>query len=296
MRIFSAGGLTFDTLIFLDKLPQPIPQTIFAKGSETLIGGTGAGKALALNRLFEQSMFHSMLGNDKSGKNIKSAFKKEKLKFIYDYDSAGTEEHVNLIASDGGRISFYTKYATFDPEFNANKLEHEIKKSDIVVLNIINYCRYLIPFAKKHGKKIWCDIHDYDGKNEYHADFIKNADYIFMSSDSMPDYIEFMRSMIKAGKELVIVTHGKSGASGMDRSGNIVNLPIIDSYKYVNSNGAGDNFFAGFLYGYTKTNDMKKAMQYGTICGGLCISDTGIINGNLSAELIEKEFSKHYSS
>ena len=71
MRIFSAGGLTFDTLIFLDKLPQPIPQTIFSKGSETLIGGTGAGKALALNRLFEQTTFHAMLGNDKSGKNIK---------------------------------------------------------------------------------------------------------------------------------------------------------------------------------------------------------------------------------
>ena len=77
-------------------------------------------------------------------------------------------------------------------------------ESDYVVLNIMNYCRYLIPIAKKYNKEIWCDIHDYDGKNEYYNDFIEGADYIFMSSEYGIDYKELMRKFIGMGKKLVV--------------------------------------------------------------------------------------------
>ena len=113
------------------------------------------------------------------------------------------------------------------------KFKKIIAENDYIVLNIMNYARYLIPLAKEAGKEIWCDIHDYGGKNEYYQDFIEGADYIFMSSEVIEDYKTFMEELIKKGKKLVVCTHGKNGATAMNSSGEIVEEGIIKKYEKV---------------------------------------------------------------
>ncbi len=57
------------------------------------------------------------------------------------------------------RISIFIATATFEPDVDWQQLTVLIAQSDYVVLNIINYCRRLIPVAQSLGKSIWCDIH-----------------------------------------------------------------------------------------------------------------------------------------
>jgi len=61
-----------------------------------------------------------------------------------------------------------------------------------------------------------------------------------------------------------------------------------------NTNGAGDSFFSGFIYGFSHDYSIKKCLQFGTITAGLCITSEFITYKNISTELLEEEFKKHY--
>lgn len=149
----------------------------------------------------------------------------------------------------GERISIFINPSSDDPVIDYIKFEKELKKSAFKIINIANYCRNILPVCKKLDKEIWTDLHDYDGKSDYHHDFIDAADYIFLSSDNLPEFKPFMQKQIENNKKLIVYTHGKKGATAYTSERKWIEVPIVKSYKLNNSNGAGDSFFSGFLYG-----------------------------------------------
>jgi sugar/nucleoside kinase (ribokinase family) len=293
-KVFVAGDVTFNSLIYLDQFPQPKPQTVFSAGFHETVGGTAAGKALNLCKLGFDVTLHGLIGDDAPGERIRACFDTHDLSFIYDIDPQGTQRHVNLMDSAGRRISIYVAYATFDPEIDLARLETLLAGSDTVVLNLSNYCRRLIPLAQRHGKAIWCDVHDYDGVNEYHRDFIAGADFLQMSSDSMPDYRPFLEALIAGGKRLVICTHGKDGASALTAEGQWIETPALTGYPLRDSNGAGDSFFAGYMYGYAKNYTTPTCLRLGAICAGLCVTSSELVFPDLSPARLAQEYRQQY--
>jgi hypothetical protein len=61
-RVLVLGGLSFDTIVYLDAFPRPAAQTLKARGFHDTIGATGAGKALNLRKLGFDVTFHALLG------------------------------------------------------------------------------------------------------------------------------------------------------------------------------------------------------------------------------------------
>lgn len=294
-RMLVLGGVSFDSVIDLERLPPPVPATVFSRGFRETVGSTGAAKALNLKRLGFQTTLHALLGNDAPGQAVRAAFERENLHFVYDFDPKGTERHINLMDKEGQRISIYAAYATFEPQIDLARLEPLIMTADVIVLNIINYCRRLIPLAKRHAKPIWCDIHDYDGKNPYHQDFIEGADVLFMSDEAMPDYRSFMQTQIDAGKSLMVCTHGKRGSTALSRAGEWIETPALN-YPLVDSNGAGDSFFAGVLYGQAHEYALAKSLRLGAILGGLTVSSAELFHPDLSPTLVEAEYLRWYGT
>jgi sugar/nucleoside kinase (ribokinase family) len=293
-NIFIIGGASYNSVITLDEFPKAIPQTIHNCHFNETIGNTGAGKALSLSKLDFKITFHSLLGADLFGRKITSYLQGTNLNFIHDIDINGSERHLNIMNNKGERISIFMNPSSDVPDINYSKFEEVLKKADYAVINIANYCRNILPICKKLNKEIWTDLHDYDGKNEYHQDFIDAANYIFLSSDNLPDYKPFMIQQIENGKKLVVCTHGKGGATAYTKEGKWIKTPIINSYKMINANGAGDSFFSGFLYGFSKGYNTKKCMQFGTLTSGLCIESKMITNDRLNKSLLQKEWLKFY--
>lgn len=288
------GGVSWDTLVYLERFPEPRPQTVFSRGWHETLGSTGAGKAINLRKLGMDVSFHAMVGDDEPGRKIREAMDREGIRFWYDVDPAGTERHINLMEDGGGRISIYTSCATFQPVVALQRIEERIATHDHVVLNILNYCRRLIPAIRRSGKPIWCDIHDYDGRNEYHRDFVTAADYLFLSSDSMADYRAFMMEMIADGKQLVVCTHGRRGSTALTREGRWIETPILEDYRRVDTNGAGDSFFAGFLYAWDGGNPIDICLRMAAIVSGLCITSRELACPELTPDLAAQEYRKHY--
>lgn len=292
--IFIVGGVSYNLMIYLDAFPAPIPQTIFSQGYHETIGSTGAGKALNLMNLGFNVTLQSLIGNDEFGKQLRSYLENTSIRYQPDIDPFGTERHVNLMDSEGRRISIFIAPVSQQPEINMGQFETTLEKTDLVVLNIQNYCRYLIPTIKHHGKKIWVDLHDYDGEDTYRQDFIDAADYIQMSSERLDDYHTIMRNLIEQGKEIVVCTHGKNGSSAVNQQGDWVYLPILSQYQLVDTNGAGDSFFSGFLYGMRQGYTLKKCMQMATISSGMCITTHELYHPGINPQLLEKAYKSYY--
>ncbi len=290
------GDVTFNSLLYLDHFPQPRPQTLFSSDFRETLGGTASGKALNLHKLGLNVTLHGLIGDDAPGQFIRAYCEREGLRFLYDIDPRGTQRHVNLMDSSGGRISIYATYATSDPVMDLDRLASVIPACDGVVINLSNYCRRIIPLAERHKKPVWCDIHDYDGHNDYHREFIDHADFLTMSSDALPDYRPFMERQIAAGKQLVVCTHGRGGSTALTPDRVWIDIPALSSYEQVDTNGAGDSFFAGLLYGHVQGYDVKRCLRSGTITAGLCVTSTELAYPDLSPAVLESEYRRHYGA
>ncbi|WP_105617033.1 carbohydrate kinase family protein [Vallitalea okinawensis] len=294
-KVLIIGGTTLDSIIYLEKLPEPEPQTIHYADFNEALGSTGAGKALNLTKLNVDNTLHSIIGNDIYGDRIRKGLEEREVKFIYDIDSKGTERHVNLMDPNGQRISIFITQSSVDLSLDMERLETYIKECDLVVLNIVGYTKQLIPLIKKYNKPVWTDLHDYNFGNPYHQDYIQIADYIFVSSDNMSDYKPIMEKwIVEDGKELVVCTHGKKGSTALTKERKWIETPIVDDYQFKDANGAGDSFFSGFLYGFLKEKSIKDCLQLGTICAGLCITSNELALENLNEDLLNEEFNKHF--
>ena len=294
-RVLVIGGTTYDSLVYLNELPKAKSQTIVASSplNET-IGSTGAGKALNLTKLGVKTTLHSVIGDDEWGHKIIQGLQEANVDFVYDIDPLGTERHVNLMDSNGQRISIFATWGSAQPSLDLERLENLIIKSDVIVLNIISYTKQLIELIRKHKKPIWTDLHDYKLGNPYHVPYIEAADCIFVSSDQLPEYRAVMMKWITEGKELVVCTHGQGGATALTRDGQWIEMPIIPDYEFKDANGAGDSFFSGFLYGYLKGESVATCMKYATIVAGLCINSNELAFKKLSINLLEIEYKKYY--
>jgi acarbose 7IV-phosphotransferase len=292
-KVFVIGGTTFDHIVYLPELPGKVPQTIHVAPFQETLGSTGSGKVLNLQKLEVPNILYSVMGDDIYGHQILDILKKNKIDFIFDIDPDGTERHFNIMDAEGRRISMFITQSSDKVDYCMTKIEKALVESDIIVLNIIGYCRNIIPLLRKFDKPVWTDLHDYDGKNPYHDDFIRASQYIFLSSDNLPDYRPVMERFIKLGKELVICTHGKLGASLLLKDGQRFEQPALLSYPMVDANGAGDSFFSGFLYGWINHKPYQVCMQMGAVCAGLCIGSKQLANESLSLSLLESEMKRH---
>jgi len=288
-QIAIIGGTTFDHIVYLPQLPQPVPQTIHQAPFNEAVGSTGAGKALALTKLEMDNTLYSVIGADVFGDQIKTYLNQQGVKTIFDIDAAGTERHINIMDAQGGRISMFVTQSSELIAHDIAAIEKLLEQSTVVVLNIIGYCRQLIPLIKKYDKPVWTDLHDYDGSNRYHQDFIDAAQYIHLSSDNLPGYRKVMEAMISNGKELVICTHGRAGASLLTKTGEWFEQAAIQQIPIVDSNGAGDSFFAGFLYAYLHHYPMQQCLQYGAVCGAYAVTSKALVYENLSAAFVAQQ-------
>lgn len=61
-------------------------------------------------------------------------------------------------------------------------------------------------------------------------------------------------------------------------------------YQVVDTNGAGDNFFAGVLYGYLNDYGLEKSLQLGSIMGGLAVTSQELVASAVDPQTLLAEY------
>ena len=83
-------------------------------------------------------------------------------------------------------------------------------------------------------------------------------------------------ALLAAGPEALVVTRGREGATIYTGGEEIDAAPF--PVEVFNILGAGDAFASGFLYGYLKGWDWRKAARMGNACGAIVVTRHGCAN------------------
>lgn len=270
-RVVVVGPASANEIIHLAALPAPEPGTHFAERAWSTLGGTSAGKALNLAALGADVTLLTVLGDDEVGSLVRASLSAAGVRVVARASRSGAcERHVNLMTEAGERVSIYTHLPEpAEPWTPADAHEH-FAAADVVVADLADHARPWIGWARAAGVPVWADLHDYDGASAFHADFTR-ADHLQLSSVRLPGWREWAaRAATERGSD-VVVTHGADGSSALDADGRWVEVPG-EVVEVVDTNGAGDAFFAGFLVARWSGADLAASLEAGAAQAAVCLS------------------------
>jgi sugar/nucleoside kinase (ribokinase family) len=280
------GGASWNTMIYLERFPEPHPATIADARSNVAAGSTGIGKALALKALAHETLLHATIGDDQEGRSIRAFCAKRGIATRFDIDPGGTSRHVNLMNAVGERISIFLFNGSPNPPVDVPALASEIAGARTIFLNITQSSIPLLPAVRAASGEVWVDLHDYDGRNAYHEQFIAEADLLQLSDEALPDPRSVMQRLAQTAR-LVICTRGSKGALALT-DGEWHEVPAL-SARIVDSNGAGDTFMVAAWHALSRGRPLPDALAFAAAAAAMAVESPELVPETMSeAAVLER--------
>ena len=243
MRALVLGGASWNTMIYLDRLPQGNAGTIPNARKHETVGSTGTGKAFALRAMGVDTVLHAAMGQDPEGERIRMECGRRGVELISEVDPLGTAQHVNLMDKTGNRLSIFVNSGSGDVDVDLDRIALELERTDVVFLNIVPSSLPLLTLLKSCRAPVWVDLHDWDGQNPWHKAFIDHASVVQLSDEALGEnQADVMRSLFSKGIEMVVLTKGSQGAEILTSDGTHMTVDAHPVDQIVDTNGAGDTF------------------------------------------------------
>jgi sugar/nucleoside kinase (ribokinase family) len=245
------------------------------------IGNTGAGVALGCAALGLDVAFADLIGDDAHGALIRDAMRG--VDFSWAPAEAGTRHSVLLVGPDGRRTSLYDSRTT-----PGERLPRELYtgiRARHAHVSITDFCRHVYPDL---DMPVSTDLHDWDGVDDYQKDFAYRSDIVFLSAAALPDPAAVMRHIIDNGRaHTVVCTRGADGCLVLTREGPPRAFPAAPLPGPVaDSNGAGDAFVSGFLYGTLRGLPLERCVRFGAVAGAHACSVEGTHESPITEPLL----------
>jgi len=297
-KISICGLVNVETTVSVEGFPinyNPINYRFFGINSHP--SGVGLNLASALTVLGDDVRLMSLCGNDSAGESVRSFLKDSGIDSGYILkNSKSTAQSVVLYDSEGKRSIYCDLTDMQDISYDAEVFKANAKDSDVIVLCNINFARTMIPFAKETGALVATDVHCLsDIHDEYNSDFIKAADILFLSNESITDreteFVNELKTVTDA--QIIVVGMGKKGALLYMRDTDTFEVfPGVYTRPVVNTVGAGDSLFSCFIHFYAKTKDAQFSLKAATYFASYKIGDTSACRGFLSEQELLKLMSE----
>ncbi|MET8152892.1 carbohydrate kinase family protein [Actinoplanes sp. NPDC049668] len=283
-RVLVAGPASWNLIVHVPNLPLPEPHALFARSHHDSLGGTSAGKALNLARLGVPVTLITLVGDDETGSRITAELRTPGIDLVVIPSANGSERHVNLMDAQGQRLSVYLTLpaAAHDVTVEPGLID----AADLVVADLADHSRPVLRAARRAGKPVWCDLHDYDGVSEFQREFRDAADYLFLSGERLADPEAFLRERVAAGSRLAVCTLGAGGAIACDADGRIIRVPATPAGEILDTNGAGDAFFAGFLAAHLDGEPLAECLRQASRAGAMAVRTLDLTAATLTRALL----------
>ncbi|MFJ4918988.1 carbohydrate kinase family protein [Streptomyces sp. NPDC088725] len=278
--VLVVGGSGVDTVVRVDSLPVPLADSVGVAPILESPGHTGGNVALGLTALGLSVKFLDFIGDDWTGEQVRDRLTEGGVDFETLISPAGTRRAVNLVDRTGRRMSFHDAR---DPEGLRMPREFylpHLRRTRHVHLSITDFARFLYDDIAELGVPVSTDLHDWDGLTDHHREFALRSDLVFLSASGASGRIaSVMREILREGRaEAVIATAGAGGSYLMEREGSRTPRPIqatVPPGPVVDSNGAGDAYLCGFLYGRLAGRDLEECARLGALAGAYACTGEG---------------------
>ncbi len=157
-------------------------------------------------------------------------------------------------------------------------------ESSISLFNI------LIDYANENGTKVMVNPSKAQLGDEKMKDLLSKTDVLLLNAEeaailtgeSIENDNELIKKTANLCKGVVLITQGVNGVVAHNDGVFYRSKPIIPEAD--DKTGAGDSFGSGFLSEYIRTNDVEKALQFGTANSTACLQKLGAKNGLLKKD------------
>lgn len=240
------------------------------------IGNTGAGVALGCHALGLRVKFVDLIGDDPQGALIRGHLAARGVDFAHAPSEAGTRRSVLLVDPGGRRLSLFDPRAVPGQRMPRDLYLPALRSARHVHVSIVDFARHVYADIPD-GTTVSTDLHDWDGKNPHHEDFAYSSDVVFLSAARLGGRREeIMRAIAGRGRASVVVcTDGAAGCHVL-AGGRIRAFPAAPPPGPVaDSNGAGDAFVSGFLYGRLTGRPLEECVRLGAVAGAHACTSEG---------------------
>lgn len=275
-RVLVNGPASWNTLVLLDRLPEPVPHMAFARRHWQGLGGTSAGKALALARLGVPVTLRTVLGTDDDAAAVRAALEHPLLDVVGQVVTGPTEHHLNLMSARGERISLYLDAAP-DPGPASREVLDVLRTAPVAVIDLAGHSLELLAAAQAAGTEIWCDVHDDDGAAAFQEPFRAAADVLVVSEDRLTDPRAYLTARVAGGARWAVCTRGSRGAVALGAEEGWVEVDAVPVAEVVDTNGAGDAFVAGMLAARLDGRPLADCLRWGAVAGALCVQSRHLV-------------------
>ena len=263
------GGAGVDTIVYVPELPLPYADSYPVPAIQARAGQTGDGVALGVHALGLRTHHIDVLGDDTEGALVRDLHARYGVPFTAVRTAAGTKRAVNLVSPDGRRLSLYDASRGAPEDRLPSELVSTLAAaSRHVHVSITHPCAQALPLLG--DASVSTDLHNWDGQNPYHEPFAHRADIVFLSAVALSDVEGTMRRILERGRaHTVVATAGALGAQVMLRDDPVPrHVPAAPAPgPVVDSNGAGDAFVSGYLFGFLAGESAPTSARYGAVAG-----------------------------
>ena len=276
---FAAGyGKTNVDLLFegMPRLPEE-GEEIFTDRFSLCLGGGVPGTMVTLSRLGVETKTVTELSEDMFSSFALSEFRKAGCEPINVYKGNKVAVNITAAAITKNDRTFWS-YGNSADEVSADDIYNALKGAKAVAMH--EGYPEVYEKLKKEGTTVILDTGFIEGMClDTYKKLLQIADYY------LPNRKEALkltgRSDIKKAAVIlsefldkVIIKLDSEGCL-IYENGKYTFVKSIGEFVRVDSTGAGDAFFAGFMYGIMKNEPLEKCCLYGNITGGKCVTAVG---------------------
>lgn len=274
------GGSGVDTIVRVDALPVPLADSVMVGPIREWPGQTGGNVALGARALGLEVAFLDCIGDDWTGAQVRERLAEGGVDFHPVISAAGTRRAVNLVDAAGRRMSFYDARDPEDLRMPRDFYLPRLRRARHVHLSITNFTRFLFDDIEELGVPVSTDLHDWDGLSDHQREFALRSDLVFFSAATTGERAPaLMRKILSEGRATTVVaTAGAEGSYLLTRDGgeDPVHVPAtVPPAPVVDSNGAGDAFVTGFLYGRLDGREPVECARLGAVAGAYACTAPG---------------------
>lgn len=252
---------------------------------QTTTGGSAANTIHSLAALGISCGFLGKVGNDELGKVFREELEQKSIKSHLLISEKDTGKVVSLVSADSERTMATCLGAAADlkPEELTDAMfeGYSLLYIEGYLVQDHRLIETAIDIARNNKLKIAIDLSSFNVV-EQNQTFLRNlvaekVDLVFANEEEAFAFTgkkqEVALEEIASMCELAVVKAGKGG-SFIQRGTEKVQVGIIDAHA-VDTTGAGDNYAAGFLYGYTKGYSLKRCGQIAALVSGKAVEVMG---------------------
>ena len=293
-QILVSGLINIETTLKVDGFPIPyFPVRYPFHEVNSTVSGVGYNIAKALVTLGDGVAFLSIIGEDIAAQQVHAALDAENIPGENVLSlMPNTAQSVILYDPEGRRQTNTDLKDIQERVYPLEIFDREVDSCDLAALCTANFSRPLLERALRAGKLIATDVHTIgDLDDEYKRDFMRSANILFMSDESLPTGPEdWARQVTNAyGTDILVIGLGSQGALLSVRDDNFLErIPAVRTRPVVNTIGAGDALFSAFIHGYLYSGDPYEAIQKAVVFASHKIGEKGAAEGFLDRDGLEK--------